>query len=182
MRLGPGFDRLIGLAAFATVAASLCSSHAAAGGVGSETGRGGLWVPISLAFVVSVCLGEVEYSIACRERSLLEAARRIEQLFIDNYTTGRAAGSLTVGFPAGVENREQLRFLRESEYRAIEAAVAKLQHDVVPPPPAQQLRAWHDAARMEAMSGSNWSQNSAVGTHQYKIGPARHLLMHPSDS
>jgi hypothetical protein len=31
--------------------------------------------------MVSVCLEDFEYSIACRERSSLEAARRLEQIY-----------------------------------------------------------------------------------------------------
>jgi len=178
VRRRPDLRRLICLAASVTVATSLHASPLAGRGAGPQTGGFDLWVPASLSFVVTVCLGDVEYSIACRERSLLEAMQRLEQLFIDNYATGRAAGSLTVGFPPAVENQEQLRFLRDSEYRAIEAATEKLQHDVDHPPPAQQLRTWHDVARMEALSGWNWLHNWAATTHQYQVGPARHLLAH----
>lgn len=90
------------------------------------------------AFVVSVCLADVEYSIACRERSSLEAARRLEQLFLDDYTTRRTTGSLQVWFPLSTSQSEQLRFLREVENRAIAAAVRKMQAGVdnpeMPPP------------------------------------------------
>lgn len=197
MRLTLGHDGLIRVAAIAAVATIVCVSPMAAAAatasslniaepsldrlnsnrvLAAETGDISPLGRPPLAFVVSVCLGDMVYSLACRERSLLEAARRLEQLFINNYTTGRAAGSVKVSFPAAVENQEQLRFLREAEDRAIEAATAKLARDFNPPPPAQPLRAWHDAAKMEAFSGKNWLHSFAAGTHQYQVGPARHLL------
>lgn len=90
------------------------------------------------AFVVSVCLADVEYSIACWERSSLEAARRLEQIFVDDYTTRHTTGSLQIWFPLNTSQSEQLRFLREVEDRAIEAAVRKMQASVdnpeAPPP------------------------------------------------
>ncbi len=82
------------------------------------------------AFVVSVCLADVEYSIACWERSSLEAARRLEQIFVDDYTTRRTTGSLQIWFPLNTSQSEQLRFLREVEDRAIEGAVRKMQASV----------------------------------------------------
>ncbi len=82
------------------------------------------------AFVVSVCLADVEYSIACWERSSLEAARRLEQIFVDDYTTRHTTGSLQIWFPLNTSQSEQLRFLREVEDRAIEAAVRKMQASV----------------------------------------------------
>ena len=92
----------------------------------------------SPAFVVSVCLADVEYSIACWERSSLEAAKRLEQIFMDDYATGRATGSLRIWFPLNAEQGEQLRFLREVEDRAVEGAVRKMQAAVDNPasPPA----------------------------------------------
>jgi hypothetical protein len=104
----------------------LASNRVAAPGIGAI----GPLVRASLAFNVTVCLDDVEYSIACRERSLLEAARRLEQIFIDDYTQGRVAGSLTVVFPLAVERPEQLQFLREAENRAIAAANTKLQSEL----------------------------------------------------
>lgn len=82
------------------------------------------------AFMVSVCLADVEYSIACRERSSLEAARRLEQIFIEDYTTRRTTGSLQIWFPLNISQSDQLQFLREVEDRAIEAAVRKMQEAV----------------------------------------------------
>jgi hypothetical protein len=79
------------------------------------------------AFMVSVCLADVEYSIACWERSSLEAARRLEQIFIEDYTTRRTTGSLQIWFALNTSQSEQLRFLREVEDRAIQAAVRKMQ-------------------------------------------------------
>lgn len=79
------------------------------------------------AFVVSVCLADVEYSVACWERSSLEAARRLEQIFIDDYTTRTATGSLQIWFPLNAPQSEQRRFLREVEDRAIAAALRKMQ-------------------------------------------------------
>jgi len=66
----------------------------------------------SLTFVVSVCLADLEYTSACREVSLLEATKRLEQIYLDGYAMRRAAGSLKVWFPPRVERSEQLRFLR----------------------------------------------------------------------
>jgi hypothetical protein len=63
---------------------------------------------VSLTFVVSVCLADWEYSSACRERSLSEAAKRLEQIYLDACVMRRAAGSLRIWFPPHVEQREQL--------------------------------------------------------------------------
>jgi hypothetical protein len=133
-------------------------------------------VRASLAFVVSVCLADVEYSIACRERGVMEAAQRIEQIFAENYTTRRSTGSLKVVFWAEVDSREQLRFLRDAEIRAIEAAGARLQSEH--PSQYQQLETWHDAARQEAFSGGNWLHDWSTRTHQYQAGPARLQIAH----
>jgi len=177
--------RLIRVAAIAAVAATAINPNPAAPSLyrlishrmpASRAARISPFARASLAFVVSVCLDDVEYSIACRERSLLEAALRLEQIFIDNYATGRAVGSLTIWFPSAVESHEQLGFLRETEDRAIEATTAKLERDTGHPPPPLQLRAWRDAAKMEAFSGRNWLHDWSAGTHQYQIGPARYLL------
>jgi hypothetical protein len=81
----------------------------------------------SLSFSVSVCLGDVEYSIACWERGLMEAAERLEQIYLEVYVTRRAAGSLRVWFSVATEQGEQLRFLREAEERAIKTVATKLQ-------------------------------------------------------
>ncbi len=51
---------------------------------------------VSLTFTVSVCLADWEYSSACRERSLLEAAKRLEQIYLDVYAMRRTAGSLRI--------------------------------------------------------------------------------------
>jgi len=132
-------------------------------------------VRTSLAFVVSVCLADAEYSIACRERGVMEAAQRIEQIFAENYTTRRPTGSLKVVFWAEVDSQEQLRFLRDAEIRAIEAAAARLQSEH--PSQYQQLGTWHDAARQEAFSGRNWLHDWSTRTHQYQVGPSRHQLV-----
>ena len=91
--------------------------------------------PAAPAFVVSVCLADVDYSIACRERSSLEAARRLEQIFLDDYTTRRTVGSLQIWFPLTTPQSDQRQFLREVENRAIEAAVRKMQAAVDNPNP-----------------------------------------------
>ena len=64
-------------------------------------GNGNPLVTASLAFTVSVCLADVEFSIACWERGLAEATKRLEQIYLDNYVTRRAAGSLKVWFYPG---------------------------------------------------------------------------------
>ncbi|MGH7060533.1 MAG: hypothetical protein ACREFH_09125, partial [Stellaceae bacterium] len=61
-----------------------------------------------------------------------------EQIFVDDYTTRHTTGSLQIWFPLNTSQSEQLRFLREVEDRAIEAAVRKMQASVdnpeAPPP------------------------------------------------
>jgi len=83
-------------------------------------------VTVALAFSVSVCPIDVEYSIACRERALAEAVKRLRQIYLDVYVARRAAGTLKVWFPLVTEPSEQLRFLREVEERAIKTVVAEL--------------------------------------------------------
>jgi hypothetical protein len=150
-----------------------------------------LLVTVSLEFSVTVCLADVEYSIACWERASSEAARRLEQIYLDDYATGRAAGALRVSFVLATEQSEQLRFLREAEERAIKAVAAKLQADGDRSPPnaetnpaepygfqqsampqLQQLQKWREAADLEARKGTNWMHEWASRSHAYQIGPA----------
>ena len=103
--------RLGSIAFAAAVACNVTTAHAA------------------LTFSVSVCLDDFEYAIACRERSSLEAARRLEQIYLDDYPTGSPGGSLRIWFAVKAEPREQTTFLLEVENRAIEAVFRKLKED-----------------------------------------------------
>lgn len=168
--------------------------------------NGNLLVPISLAFTVSVCFADVEYSIACRERGLAEAAKRLEQIYLDDYANGRAEGSLKVWFPLKTEQSEQLRFLREAEERAIKTVAVKLQaggdqritsqmnspgiNSPEASPPQEhsgpeslvrqrtQVQKWQEDATVEARKGTNWSHDWSSKTHSYKLGQALHELAH----
>lgn len=163
-------------------------------------GDGDPLVTASLAFSVSVCLADVEYSIACWERGLAEAAKRLEQIYLDDYVTRRAVGSLKVWFPLATEQSEQLRFLREAEERAIKTVAAKLQAEAgqgIPSqmnspeeyggqqgplrPPTQQVQKWREDAIIEARRGTNWSHDWSSKTHSYQIGPALQELAHISN-
>jgi hypothetical protein len=124
------------------------------------------FVRTSLAFAVSVCLDDFEYSTACRERSSLAAAQRLEQLYLDDYAAGRVAGTLNIWFAVTAERSEQLDFLREVEDRAIESVTRKLKDDV------DRVQKWRADASMEARSGTNWSHDWGSRTHLYKPGPA----------
>src|SRR5271169_5904806 len=151
----------------------------------------------SLTFVVSVCLADLEYSSACREVSLVEAAKRLEQIYVDVYAMRRAAGSLRVWFPPRVERSEQLWFLRQVEDRAIAAMAKKLQNggadesanpqmdslgsyggdtasDQQSPP---QVRKWREDATMEARNGTNWAHDWSSRTHSYQTGMALRELV-----
>jgi hypothetical protein len=160
----------------------------------------------SLSFTVSVCLADVEYSIACRERSLAEAAKRLEQIYLDDYLHRRAEGSLKVWFPLKTEQSEQLRFLREAEERAIKTVAVKLQAEgdqritskmnspgINSPeasPPEEhggpeglirqriQVQKWREDAILEARKGTNWSHDWSSKTHSYQLGQALHELAH----
>jgi hypothetical protein len=152
---------------------------------------------VSLTFVVSVCLADWEYSSACRERSLLEAAKRLGQIYLDVYAMRRAAGSLRVWFPPHVERSEQLWFLRQVEDLAITAMAKKLQNggadasaipqmnplgsygddtasDQQSPP---QVRKWREDAKMEARNGTNWGHDWSSRTHSYQTGMALRELV-----
>jgi len=144
----------------------------------------------SLTFVVSVCLADLEYTSACREVSLLEATKRLEQIYLDGYAMRRAAGSLKVWFPPRVERSEQLRFLREVEERAIIAVAKDLQartdqsaasqmrppgaygEDASGQETAQRVRKWREDASMEARNGTNWSHDWSSRTHSYRTETA----------
>lgn len=149
----------------------------------------------SLAFTVSVCLADVEYSIACRERGLLEATKRLEQIYLDDFTTRKAAGSLKIWFPLVTDRNEQLLFLREAEERAIRNALVKLQAEFdrqinTPTNPLDQnslttsaqemgsqepnslLQKWREDATVEARRGTNWSHEWSSRTHSYQLGQA----------
>jgi hypothetical protein len=160
-------------------------------------GNGGPWVAASLAFTVSVCLADVEFSIACWERGLAEAARRLEQIYLDVYATRRAAGSLKVWFTVATAPSEQLRFLREAEERAIKTVAAKLRSEgdqrispITSPPQEQgepegpagernrQLQKWRENAGLEARRGTNWSHDWSSRTHAYQLGAALYELAH----
>lgn len=153
-----------------------------------------------MAFVVSVCVDDFEYSIACRERSSLEAAKRLEHIYLDDYTAGRIAGTLIIWFAVAAERGEQVEFLREVEDRAIESTARKLKDDVghlaastensreSPGDVAgairqlvQQVQRWHDDASTEAHNGTNWSHEWGSRTHSYKPGPALHELVRIGD-
>jgi hypothetical protein len=147
---------------------------------------------VSVTFVVSVCLADFEYSIACRERSLLEAVKRLEQIYLDDYAMRRAAGSLRVWFPQGVQRQEQIRFLREVEDRAIAAMAKKLQDEVDQSAASQmsspgandqqegwaeQVKKWREDASMDARNGTNWSHDWSSRTHLYQTGMALRELI-----
>jgi len=160
-----------------------------------EFDYGDLMEEVSLTFVVSVCLADLEYSSACREGSLLEAAKRLEQIYLDVYAMRRAAGSLRIWFPPRVERSEQLWFLRQVEDRAIAAMAKKLAtgvdqsttpqlgsqeangNDTVPGQPSAELvRKWREDAGLEARAGENWSHDWPSRTHSYRAGQALHEL------
>ena len=140
----------------------------------------------ALTFSVSVCLDDFEYAIACRERSSLEAARRLEQIYLDDYATGSPAGSLRIWFAVKAEPRDQTTFLLEVENRAIEAVFRKLKEDASHRASggtsggaadaarefAQDIERWHDEAGSEARTGINWSHDWGARSHAYKPGQA----------
>ena len=175
-----------------------------------RTDNGDPLVTVSLRFTVSVCLGDVEFSIACWERGLTEAAKRLEQIYLDDYMTRKAAGSLKVWFTVATERSEQQRFLREAEERAIKTVAAKLQMEsnqgitsqmsspemnspITDPPEergetggtgqnrSQQLQKWREDASLEARKGTNWSHDWSSKTHSYQLGLALHELAHIRD-
>jgi len=162
-----------------------------------RVGNGNPVVTASLAFSVSVCLADVEYSIACWERGLAEAAKRLEQIYLDDYVTRRAAGLLKVWFPLPTQQSEQLRFLREAEERAIKTVATKLQAEGdqriasqmhLPEEyggqqgaierHTQQVQKWREDASVEALKGTNWSHDWASKAHSYQLGLALQELVH----
>jgi hypothetical protein len=129
----------------------------------------------ALTFTVSVCLDDFEYSIACRERSSLEAAHRLEQIYLDDYETGTAMGSLQIWFAVKAEPSEQTNFMREVENRAIEAVFRKLKENAAHQAArefALSIQRWHDDAGLEARTGVNWSHDWSGRSHTYKPGQA----------
>ena len=161
-----------------------------------RAGTGSPLLRASLAFTVSVCFADVEYSIACWERGLLEATKRLGQIYLDDFTTRKAAGSLRIWFPLATDTNEQLRFLRETEERAIKNAVAKLQAESdrqinTPTNPQegdetknlvrqrvqQLLQKWREDAGVEARRGTNWSHEWSSRTHSYQLGQALRELV-----
>ena len=151
----------------------------------------GAVVSVSLTFSVSVCLDDFEYSIACRQRGSLEAARRLEQIYLDDYATGTPAGSLRIWFAVKAEPSEQRTFLLEVENRAIEAVFRKLKEEAAQRAAtaaasaaksadaadaarefAQAVQRWHDEAGVEARTGINWSHDWGGRSHTYKPGQA----------
>jgi len=151
----------------------------------------GAVVPVALTFSVSVCLDDFEYSIGCRQRGSLEAARRLEQIYLDDYATGSPAGSLRIWFAVKAEPGEQTNFLREVENRAVEAVFRKLREEaarrMAAAAPsaatgggdadaarefAQAIQRWHDEASVEARTGINWSHDWSSRSHTYKPGQA----------
>jgi hypothetical protein len=156
----------------------------------SASGSGAA-VPAALTFVVSVCLDDFEYSIACRERSSLDAAHRLEQIYLDDYATGSPAGTLRIWFAVKAEPSEQTNFLREVENRAVEAVFRKLKEDAAHRAAAaaaaaatgggaaeaarefsQDVQRWYDEAGVEARTGINWSHDWSARSHAYKPGQA----------
>ncbi len=152
-------------------------------------------VTTSLAFSVSVCLADVEYSITCWERGLAEATKRLEQIYLDDYVTRRATGSLKVWFSLPTQQSDQLRFLREAEERAIKTVATKLRAErdqritsqmhspeeyggQQGPIGRQQVQKWREDASVEALKGTNWSHDWASKAHSYQVGLALQELAH----
>jgi hypothetical protein len=152
-------------------------------------------VSAALTFRVSVCLDDFEYSIACRERSSLEAAHRLEEIYLDDYATGNPAGSLRVWFAVKAEPSEQSNFLHEVENRAVEAVFRKLKEEAAHRTAtatasaasasgaadaarkfAQDIQHWYDEAGVEARTLINWSHDWSARSHTYKPGQALHDL------
>ena len=146
---------------------------------------------VSLTFTVSVCLADFEYSIGCSQRSSLEAARRLEQILLDDYGTGIPAGNLRIWFAVKTLASEQTSFLQEVENRAIESVYRKLKEDAEQQIAAtvggvgsqgsaaeaalefaQDIERWHDDAGAEARSDVNWSHDWDGRAHTYKPGQA----------
>jgi hypothetical protein len=141
-------------------------------------------IPVALNFTVSVCLDDFEYSIACRQRSSVEAAHRLEQIYLDDYATGNAGGSLRIWFAVKAEPSEQTNFLHDVENRALEAAFRKIKEEAAGRMAAaggtadaarefaQAMQHWHDEAGVEARTGINWSHDWGARSHTYKPGQA----------
>ena len=132
----------------------------------------------SLTFTVSVCLADWEYSSACRERSLLEAAKRLEQIYLDVYAMRRAAGSLRIWFPPHVERSEQLWFLRQVEDLAIAAMAKKLQNGgPMNRLPLKWIRWDHTATTQPRTNRALRRCESGVKTQPWRRGTERIGLM-----
>ncbi|HYM02487.1 MAG TPA: hypothetical protein VET85_06035 [Stellaceae bacterium] len=89
-----------------------------------------------LTFSVSVCPTDIEYSFACRERALAEAAKRLGQIYLEVYRTRRPEGTLRVWFTLPTPPPEQLRFLRDAEERAIKTVAARLLTEITQQTPS----------------------------------------------
>lgn len=144
--------------------------------------------PTSLTFTVSVCLADLEYTLGCREVGLLEAVKRLGQIYQDVYAMHRAAGSLRIWFPPHVPEEDQRRFLREVEDRAIAVMVKNMEKGAdqsadtptqssgtygesdLPLETAQAVRKWRDDASLEARNGTNWLHDWPSRTHLYRTG------------
>jgi hypothetical protein len=160
----------------------------------AQSGSDILFEEASPTFVVSVCLADFEYSSICREVGLLEATKRLKQIYLDVYGMRGATGSLRVWFPPRVERSEQLRFLREVEERAIAGMSKSLQNgsdqstirqmqapgaygeDASAQQTAQTVRKWREDASLAARDGTNWSHDWSSRMHSYRSGKALHEL------
>ena len=135
---------------------------------------GNVAIPAALTFTVSVCVDDFEYSIACRQRSSLEAARRLEQIYLDDYATGSPGGSLRIWFAVKAEPSEQTNFLREVENRAVEAVFRKLREDAAHRMAAAGASAASgggaaDAAREFTQDIQRWHDGQPRGPHRDKL-------------
>jgi hypothetical protein len=120
----------------------------------------------------------------------LEAARRLEQIYLDDYATGNPAGNLRIWFAVKAEPREQTTFLLEVENRAVEAVFRKLKEDASHHESAaaggggadaarefvQDIERWHDEAGSKARTGINWPHDWGARPHAYKPGQASREL------
>ena len=128
---------------------------------------------------------------------MLEAAKRLEQIYLDVYAMRRTAGSLRIWFPPHVERTEQLWFLRQVEDLAIAAMARKLRNGEADEPATPQMdslgsygddtasdqqsppqvRKWREDATMEARNGTNWAHDWSSRTHSYQTGMALRELV-----
>jgi hypothetical protein len=145
---------------------------------------------VAQAYAVAVCLSGYEPTPDCRDKTPLQASKKMATVILEQYFKGVEHGVFRVVMPSLLPQVEQIQLLRKIEYATIAIVEARMLEDVrnlkafswETPAERQQKQGviMEDAtnARREASNGSNWSHNwdNDKPSHDFHTGEAYRQL------